>query len=377
MSDLAAQGNKSDDDNNMEPEPEEKKMVAVRILPKKRKGKEPLIQQKPGESKEAFHARRNAFYSQRKRQKKKNALSKKNAEMNKAIATAHEAAQGGDDDFFLKKVAGMDAFNATPDKKKYDECKANVTLRLNVTELLDRRIHAELKHPTIVSKKIYYVSFHVDMERDVGDEGTIDTPSQIRKLPETPWLVIKPSSIEKAGHGCFADKNFKKGDIIGMYMGGEDGDPEYTIQTGSGERVHCYSFTTSSSMGERSARTMGMQMMNDPRLDLEEGEEAPFEYNAQIGPDLFVVALEDIKKGEEIFTDYHMSADSSDEDDDGGGDEGGSDDKDDGDGDGGDGDGKPKAKGKPKLKHTKKKTTPKAKENEDPDYEEGDEQESE
>jgi SET domain-containing protein len=63
-------------------------------------------------------------------------------------------------------------------------------------------------------------------------------------------------------------------------------------------------------MGECTAVTMGMQILNDPNFG---GVETGNEVNAKIMSDLFVVAEKDIKKGEEIFLDYNL-ADGSNED---------------------------------------------------------------
>ena len=49
-------------------------------------------------------------------------------------------------------------------------------------------------------------------------------------------------------------------------------------------------------------------MMKDPNFGLEEGEEHPeFKMNAEIKPDMLVVALQNIKKGDEIFVNYKLA----------------------------------------------------------------------
>ena len=54
-------------------------------------------------------------------------------------------------------------------------------------------------------------------------------------------------------------------------------------------------------MGGRSARMMGMQMMNDPGLCLKKGEEPEHAVNAQVRTGMFVIAIKEIEKGDEIF----------------------------------------------------------------------------
>eukprot|EP00977_Amphora_coffeiformis_P022200 scaffold10570_cov176-Amphora_coffeaeformis.AAC.50 len=162
--------------------------------------------------------------------------------------------------------------------------------------------------PLIVSKDEWEVKFHMHETLNVGDKGHPTLKEKIRELPSVPWLVLKKSGIDGAGHGCFADKDFRKGAIVGLYMGGDVGDPKYSITPGwpAAKDVTCFPFTNPMALEGRSTKTMGLQMMNDPSFGLGDGEVPQVEVNVEVYSDLFAVALKDIKKGEEMFMLYRL-----------------------------------------------------------------------
>ena len=127
------------------------------------------------------------------------------------------------------------------------------------------------------------------------------------KRPLVEWLVCKPSTMAGAGYGLFADTDFKKGSVIGIYVGGKDCLPNYTMKTGWGGKKICYPFTHTSGLKGYAAATMGMQMMNDPTLYLEEGQELLYEINTKVKSDLFVLATCGIKKRDELFVCYNWT----------------------------------------------------------------------
>ena len=102
--------------------------------------------------------------------------------------------------------------------------------------------------------------------------------------------------------------------------------PTYTVKIGD-EYLKCFSFTNHNAFGNHGATTMGMQMINDPTLELvgdgddelepmkgEELEEARKKVNAKILTDGFVCATKDIEQGEEIFIEYKWTDNDSGED---------------------------------------------------------------
>lgn len=166
----------------------------------------------------------------------------------------------------------------------------------------------ESSRPLTVSKDEWNVKFHVHDKLNVGYKGHPTLKEKIHELPLVPWLVIKKSGIDGAGHGCFADKDFRKGAIVGLYMGGDVGDPKYTITPGwpAAKDVTCFPFTNPMAMEGRSTKTMGLQMMNDPSFGLSSGEVPQVEVNVEVFSDLFAVASKDIKKGDELFMKYQL-----------------------------------------------------------------------
>eukprot|EP00977_Amphora_coffeiformis_P013257 scaffold3419_cov142-Amphora_coffeaeformis.AAC.5 len=107
---------------------------------------------------------------------------------------------------------------------------------------------------------------------------------KIRELLLVPWLVIKKSGIDGAGHRCFADNDFRTGAIVGLYMGGDVGDPKYSITPGwpAAKDVTCFPFTNPMALEGRSTKTTGLRMMNDPSFWLSNGEGEEFFMSYQL-----------------------------------------------------------------------------------------------
>eukprot|EP00977_Amphora_coffeiformis_P025223 scaffold18755_cov99-Amphora_coffeaeformis.AAC.3 len=114
---------------------------------------------------------------------------------------------------------GTDFFHDNNGQKRYDKCWLSISKRLHADELVERKIHMESCRPLVVSKDEWEVKFHVHETLNSGIDG--------------------------AGHGCFADKDFRKGAIVGLYMGGDVGDPKYSIMPGwsAAKDVTCFTFT--------------------------------------------------------------------------------------------------------------------------------------
>ena len=120
---------------------------------------------------------------------------------------------------------------------------------------------------------------------------------------------MRLSTIPDANYGLFAARNFRKGDIIGIYNGGKalTGHPGHSIVWQHGIK-HCYPFNNSRSMNENHCKTMGMQMINDPEWNkVGEEKESAFKVNVFVDKCLLVRAKIDIVKGDELFMNYQLN----------------------------------------------------------------------
>lgn len=97
-------------------------------------------------------------------------------------------------------------------------------------------------------------------------------------------------------------------------MGGGKGDSEYTMMPGwpGAKPLLCYPFMKVLGLGERTSKTMGLQMINHPSWGLSDDEKPLYTVNAEVKYDLFVVALRDIEEGEELFISYNTGEYASD-----------------------------------------------------------------
>eukprot|EP00977_Amphora_coffeiformis_P016391 scaffold5077_cov95-Amphora_coffeaeformis.AAC.3 len=122
-------------------------------------------------------------------------------------------------------------------------------------------------------------------------------------------LVTKVTPLSrKNSRTSIGTLDFRKGAIVGLYMGGDVGDPKYSITPGwpAAKDVTCFPFTNPMALEARSTKTTGLRMMNDPSFWLSNGEVPQVEVNVEVYSDLFAVVLKDIKKGEEFFMSYQL-----------------------------------------------------------------------
>ena len=281
----------------------------------KRKGgrKASVCPRNDGESVEDYKKRQNRVYQARKRALDKAKLKEAKRELMAALNTSKETTDPNEEDKFVALVLGHGNFYKEQIEEKFKSCKAAVCLRLCVKER-GWKVHVESKkgqfyEPDKEEGLVFKVQFHTD-----GQEVTKKLHSEeVHEQPLMDWLRIKKSTIEGAGLGCFADRPFKVGDIIGLYMGSTDsgkGDPGYSMRSFSGLHLHCHSFSNSKSMNEQVTKTMGMQMINDPNYG---GTASGKEANVRCFRDMFVAATKAIKKGEEMFMDYQETEYNEDE----------------------------------------------------------------
>ena len=275
-------------------------------------GTQRKVRFKRGETYAEFLKRRTKETRDKYNKKKKEELEAMKMAGDEAINIAKEAWKMEDSNPFITKVVGAHNFDEENPVKKYKKCGNAVKLRLCINQVA-RKEHVESKKPMYVDKEEWEIGFHIDPDRVVGEAGTIVHKDGIRNLPVTPWLIVKKSNIENAGLGLFADRDFDNGQIIGMYLGGKTGEPGFTIRPHwkHAQNIHCYSFSSSECMGDRSARTMGIQMCNDPNYGLKNAPKNPL-WNIKILRDMFVIAIKDIKQGDELLADYQMASQESD-----------------------------------------------------------------
>ena len=256
---------------------------------------------KKGQTKEEYDRKRKALTQAAYRErKKKEAASKK-----RLMMTSNSAWSGSEEtDPFFVKVTGTDVLTLDPIEKRHAKLTKMVILHLHIEGVRQNVIYPMDLRPKLMPGDSWKIGFHMDTDVDVDDEAEERTKESIRKLPVQPWLEVKKSLIEGAGLGLFADKNFSEGSVIGLYMGGQNGDPNCVVELGDTKKhIWCYSFSDSRSFGGHTAVTMGMQMMNDPTLS-EGGNVNKCKVNAQINWDLVVTATKNIKKGDEICCEY-------------------------------------------------------------------------
>ena len=160
-----------------------------------------------------------------------------------AMKLAEEAWTIDYDDPFVKLIIGQHNFEEDNLREKYRKCGNAIRLRLRVDQAA-RKINVQKRNAVYEDVQEWWIGFHVDPERNVGEPGTVVRAKDIQKLPLLPWFRVKRSTIEGAGLGLFADRNFEEGQIIGMYLGGKMGMPGYTVKLGwkNAKLVHCYSF---------------------------------------------------------------------------------------------------------------------------------------
>ena len=112
-----------------------------------------------------------------------------------------------------------------------------------------------------------------------------------------PWIEVKKSNLVKAGWGLFASRDFKKDEIISVYLGADcrgkddsDSDYLYRFQDRDGQ----------GGIGSGHPPWLGAHFVNDPTLSKPPRPRV----NAMIGKDYRMIAKYRINKGYEIFIDY-------------------------------------------------------------------------
>ena len=272
---------------------------------------------KDGESGEKYFARLSRMvyrqnYNDNQEARREEARKKVMMILNAAFEESHPEPK----DPFLQKVVGVDTFiqNANSFEGKFKACKKAIGLRLDIAKQMVERKGLLKKEEEwkFVYKDEWKVYLYMNATQNIGEPYAHTKKAEIEKHEaRVPWVHIKESQIEGAGYGCYAERKFREGAFVGMYMGSLKGKGQqgYTMAAQNGKTVSCFSIAHSKSVGAKSCMTMGMQMINDPTLYLDEDEEPPFAVNAKVMADMFVVAIKTIEIGEEIFIKYNWGED--------------------------------------------------------------------
>ncbi len=116
-----------------------------------------------------------------------------------------------------------------------------------------------------------------------------------------PWFKIEKSTIEKAGMGLFADKDFSQGEVMAIYGGTISSKPKkgkYIAKWGDASK-----YVDGRGLIDGKPPLMGIQMTNDPNWKRSSKNKALC--NCVLQKDLTIVARRDVHRGDEIFLDYN------------------------------------------------------------------------
>lgn len=137
-----------------------------------------------------------------------------------------------------------------------------------------------------------------------------------RKPKMVPWLTVRPSSLEGSpgapvGFGVFADKQFEKGDTVGVYMGKR---VKVTHAMDLETHPYClslhgkqYGVDAQGGVGSGFPIGMAMHIMNDPHFTMIDSETNPnkkMSANVEFQTHGRCVATRRILKGAEMLVHY-------------------------------------------------------------------------
>lgn len=105
------------------------------------------------------------------------------------------------------------------------------------------------------------------------------------------WLEIKESKIPGAGLGVFALREFKKGEVIGMYSGSR-------VHTRESNNVALQNHSNQRFIPDSNQIYMGMHFINSS------WKSKTLKENVQVNDDFLCEALKKIKVGDELLWDY-------------------------------------------------------------------------
>ena len=117
-------------------------------------------------------------------------------------------------------------------------------------------------------------------------------------------LIVKKSQIPGSGKGLYTTKAFKKADKIIKYRGEEIGWKDYKVRVDKDEDGYLFFFNRNKCIDAFHTPQFKARYANDANgFTRVKGLKNNSQYEI-FGDDCFIVAIRDIKAGEEIFTDY-------------------------------------------------------------------------
>ena len=119
------------------------------------------------------------------------------------------------------------------------------------------------------------------------------------------WLRVKQTDLACARLGLFADTDFKKGQMIGLYLGSTKANSDTSVYAVESSRWGLVDPKRSFDHPDNPMCYMGMHLMNDPTSHIPSGAagcpKAASRVNTVIYDDLSVHATRNITKGEELY----------------------------------------------------------------------------
>lgn len=121
-----------------------------------------------------------------------------------------------------------------------------------------------------------------------------------------PWATVKPSTIQGANYGLFADRRFEAGDTVGVYMGGPS--PPLTDCQTLHHSDHPYLMSgVADALGgvdSNQPAMLGMHFINDPCFC---NTVPNAKHNVAANSDGRIVALRRIQRNQEFFISYNTT----------------------------------------------------------------------
>ena len=121
-------------------------------------------------------------------------------------------------------VAGQCNFNKDNPCEKYRKCGNAIRFCLSVDQVA-RKKDVEKRNAGYEDLPKWWIGFQVDPECNVGEPGTLVREKDLQQFLLVPWLRVKESTIASPGLGLFANQDFEKGQMVGMYLGEKTGMP--------------------------------------------------------------------------------------------------------------------------------------------------------
>ena len=128
--------------------------------------------------------------------------------------------------------------------------------------------------------------------------------SESKNIQWVQWIEVKPSTIQGAGLGVFAMREFTKGQAIGWYYGKARN--SNIPRDDNSARYQMIHIDAQGSVGFPGR--LGMHILNDPTMSLEDESDikkAKKMWNVELNGDYSVTTKRQIHSGDELYVDYN------------------------------------------------------------------------